>query len=396
VAFFTGSYDTLLRLARDIGMADEIIDVSPQVGVMRDGKVYYLRSAGLGALIDFARTKLISPWSKLLLGRFVLDVLKERKNLVYDDAQARAKVDTESMGEYGRRRLNVELTEKLLAPLMGCLYLVDGTTVSAFDLHFGALRLLGSGLKGFRHGVDFLAREISKRIDVQTDAEVTLIEPIDNGVRVTWKKGSETYEEKVAGIVSTVPAPVVPRIYPSLDPKIKTLLEKVGQWEYIVVRVALRERPDNDAGVVSVPVGELGGIAMIFFEHNVSPGVAPPGKAVVGAFLYEPWAREHTDATDQEMIDSVLASLEKVIPGISHLVEFAQVNRWPMGSPVLQHGAHKAIAELDALLDPRSRVQFGGDYLCTASTNGAALSGELAAARLAATIESALDRPQIA
>jgi protoporphyrinogen/coproporphyrinogen III oxidase len=48
------------------------------VGLVRDGTAHYLRGDGLGALIDFVRTPLLSAKSKLLLLRLVRDAAGRR------------------------------------------------------------------------------------------------------------------------------------------------------------------------------------------------------------------------------------------------------------------------------------------------------------------------------
>src|SRR5215210_6454180 len=63
------SYDSMIAIAREIGVEDQLVELKPTVGFVRDGRVCLLRGAGVGALVDFVRTPLISGRSKLLLAR---------------------------------------------------------------------------------------------------------------------------------------------------------------------------------------------------------------------------------------------------------------------------------------------------------------------------------------
>lgn len=382
-----GSYEAMLRLARDVGAEGQIVEVAPTIGVVRDRRVHWLRGAPPGALVDFARTKLISGRSKVRLGRLALDAVRARKKAGYDQPQLRAQLDTESVGEYCDRRLNAELRDRFIAPLVGGLFGWSGATSSVADLYFTIVKVLGGGMLGYRGGIDFFARAVADRLHVETSAEVTMIERDSDGVDVSWTKDGAEHRERVAGVVTTVPAPRVPAIYPGLDPRIQgILLEGMPQASFLSIRFALTRVPEPEALLVIVPEGELDGIATVMFEHHISPGCAPDGKGLVGVLLYDEWVKAHAGDTDDQVIEAVLPALDHVVPGIAGMVQFAEITRWPLGAVHTVPGVHKRVAEIDRLYDPWHRVQLAGDFLSLPSINGSVVSGEAAAARLAAAM----------
>jgi oxygen-dependent protoporphyrinogen oxidase len=382
------SYDAMLALAKDVGVDDEIVKVAPTIGVVRDGRVHWLRGAPPGALIDFIRTPLLSTRSKLLLARAGIDAFKARKKAGYDKPALRAELDTESVGEYCDRRLNAEIRDRLLGPLMGGLFVVDGLRMSVADLFFSLAKFLGGGMLGYRNGIDFFARALAERLDVVTSAEVKLVERQQDGARVIWTTNGENHDERVAGVVLTVAAPLVPSLYPGLDPELQgMLLEGLKAANFIGARFALSGRPETDAVVVVVPSGELDGLATVMYEHNISPGSAPPGKGVVGALFYHEWATPRLGLSDDELLEAMLPGLDRVVPGIAGMIEFAEITRWAPAALRSEPGMHKLIAEIDRRIDPGHRVQLAGDYLSIPSVNGSVVSGEVAAQRLAGAIE---------
>jgi oxygen-dependent protoporphyrinogen oxidase len=381
------SYSAMRRIAREVGADSDIVTVPAVVGVVRDGETHLLRASGPGAVLDFARTPLLSGRSKLLLARAGIDAWRARRKTGYDTRELRAELDTETVAQYCDRRLNAEIRDRLVEPLLGGLFLTDAKDLSVADLFFSFTKILGSGILGYRGGIDFFARALAERLDVRTDAPVTSVEDRPGGAHVRWTQDGVEHEEHVDGVVVSVAAPVVPTIYPELDPAVQEiLLEGLQRANFIGFRFALSERPESDALLVVIPSGELDGLATVTFEHNLGPGTAPAGKGVVGVLVYHEWATPRMHLSDEELIEEVLPELERVVPGISETIEFAAVSRWTPGALRTVQGTHRLIAELHDRLDPSARVQLAGDYLGVPSINGSIVSGEAAGDRLARTI----------
>lgn len=385
----SASYANMLALVDELGLGDKLVDVKPTVGIAAGGEVHWLRGAGPGALVDFIRTPLLSGKSKLILIKAALDAFRARKKAGYGDAELRAELDTESVAEYCDRRLNREILDRLFSPLMGALFVVDGDEVSVAELQFSLVKFLGGGMLGYRDGIDFLAQALAERVDVELGAEVSLLEDEGDGARVVWSKDGTEHDERVAGAISTLTASQVPGIYPGLAPELQAiLLEGLKVANFIGFRFALSRRPELDGLLVAVPKDEFGGLGTVVLEHNVSPGAAPPGKGLIAVLTYHEWGTARLDRSDEELVEEVLADLERMLPGTAELVEFCEVTRWTPGSLRSEPGMHKLIAEIDRRIDTDTRVQLAGDYLTVASVNGSILTGETAASRLAAAIRN--------
>jgi oxygen-dependent protoporphyrinogen oxidase len=124
------------------------------------------------------------------------------------------------------------------------------------------------------------------------------------------------------------------------------------------------------------------------YEHNINPDAAPSGKGVVGVLLYHEWVTPRMDLSDDDLLNEVLRDVDKVVPGIADMVEFAQVTRWQPAALLGDPGTHKLIAEIDRTIDPEERVQLAGDFMSIPSIEGSIVTGEAAARRLAGALKT--------
>jgi oxygen-dependent protoporphyrinogen oxidase len=378
-----GSYAAMKALAADAGVGDQLIAPPSVIAVVRDGRAHEIRTAGIGAVIDFSRTPLL-PWrSKLRLVKTVTGLLRARTRVGYDRPDLRATLDTESVASYCNRVLDAEIRDHLIDPLLGGIYVVDGTSLSVADLWFTIWKVLLGGLLGYRGGIDFYARALASRLDVRTSAPVTNVSRAGSGAEVTWSDALGDHGEQVDAVVLAVPAPAVRPIFPELDPVIAALMDSLEQATFVSVRLGLSRRPATRSVLTVAGSGQLGGIATISYEHHLAPGSAPHGKGLIGLLMYHEWVSARSDWSDDQIIAAALTALEQVEPGISALVELTDLTRWTPGSLKTVPGTHRTIARIDHLLDPADPIQLAGDYRTVPSINGSVVSGEIAARRLA-------------
>lgn len=389
------SYDALLGLADDLGVRDEIVVEPVTVGVVADGRVNRLRTSGLGALIDFLRTPLLPARSKVRIARLGVDALRSRRRAGWERPDLRAQLDVESVGDYCARRLDTTIGERLLAPLLGGLYVADGSRMSVADLWFTLTKLLSGGMLGYRAGIDFLPLAIAERVPVTLGADVSLIERSGHGARVHWQdRDGVHHADDVDGVVLAVPAPAIGALYPELDSDMQAILnEGLLQANLYGIRFGLTCPPSGDTTLIVVPSAELQGVATILFEHRISPESCPPGAGLLGVLLYHEWVSERADWSDEQIIEAIVPELERVVPGLIDTIAFADLTRWQPGALRSEPGQHRVVAEAHERLDPSDPVQLAGDWLGIPSTNGAVIAGQAAAGRLVSLIGQRAAQP---
>jgi protoporphyrinogen/coproporphyrinogen III oxidase len=378
-----GSYDSIKGLIRDACGPDAVSTRQPRIGIVRDGTVHVLRGTGPGAVLDGVRTGVLGARSKLLLGRLALDAARMAPVLSFEDLGRAQAFDTESAADYAERRLNSEIREFVVEPLVRGLFASDADRVSVVDFFFSAVRFMGGGLIRFAGGIDFLCRALAERVEVRTGARVLAVEHGARDVTVTWAQDGREHSETVAGVVLAVPGPAVSALYPQLDPVQRKVLDHEFEFSTAyVAHLALERRPGCPAMVVPVPRVEHPDLCVITLGHAMDPEAAPPGKGVIAAFWRHEWSVGHTGLPDDELVGLMTPAIERVLPEVGDGVRFAHLERWYPSVLRSYPGVYRHVAEFAARLDPTRRVQLAGDYLTASSTNGASVAGEAAAARL--------------
>lgn len=378
-----GSYQSIKGLISDVLGAGAVETMQPRIGILRDGRVHVLRGSGAGSIVDGVRTDVLGPKSKLLMGRLALDAARMTRSLSFDNLGLAQRFDTESAADYAERRLNSEIREFVVEPLVRGLFASNADRVSVVDFFFSAVRFMGGGLIGFSGGIDFLCRAIAERVDVRTGAAVVSVERTERDAGVTWIQDGVEHTERVAGVVLAVPGPVVSTLYPGLDPVQRKILDEEFEFSTAyAAHFALDRRPDCPAMVVPVPRVEDPNLCVITLGHNMDPEAAPPGKGVIAAFWLHEWSLEHTGRPDDELVTLMIPGLEKVLPGVGDTIRFAHLERWYPSVLRSYPGMYRYVAEFVENIDRTHRVQLAGDYLTASSTNGSSVAGEAAAARL--------------
>lgn len=381
------AYTAAVTLARDLGLGPSLQPFVPRLAVMRGGRRYELRGAGLGMALDGLRTGLIGPRSKLLMRRLAADTLRMRKAMTYEGHDARAEWDTESIAEYCARRLNDEIRDYVIDPVMRGLCLIDSREMSVVDFFFTALNMLGTPMLRYPAGYDFLPKALAGRLpDVRLGVEVESVTRTDAGVEVVVRQdrpGGTPETLTAGGAVLALPGPAIAAVYPGLDARRREILTRDTTTSIAFgVHYALPRRPPEDLVAITVPGRELEGLATITFEHTSMPTCVPPGKGLISGYFTDDWCRPRESSSDDLVIAEATALVDRVFPGVAGGAEFAVLDRWAPSIPVSRTGIHRLGAELHRLSDPHDRVQLAGDFASIATVNACVVSGEAAARRL--------------
>jgi predicted NAD/FAD-dependent oxidoreductase len=271
--------------------------------------------------------------------------------------------------------------------VLRALYTAEAERLSKVDFFFAAMNLVGSGFLRYPGGIDFLVKALAAQLDVRTGARVETVRREGRVVAVSWQEGGAPVEERVDACVIAVVGCAVPALYPGLDDVRTRILTEELQWcTTFNAHFGLSRKPEEPCMIVQVPASEDRGLCVVTFDHNSSPSVAPAGKGKLASYWLHDWCEERLDRTDAELIEEMLPSVAKVVPEIDDLVEVTRIDRWRPSVLMSRPGTYVAMAEFARRTDPADPIQLAGDYMSASSTNGCAVSGELAAQRLAAAV----------
>jgi oxygen-dependent protoporphyrinogen oxidase len=380
-----GSYTSILGIARQAGMADEIVPASGRIAFAGTSGQDWNYLDPTHIVRDGLRTKLLTPASKLRLARLAVDVFRTRDRRRPDDLSLLTELDGVTADQYARERLGDEVAEYLVDPCVRSFVNCTAQEISAADLIYALGAFMGSSqYVAFRNGMSSYADRIGAGCDVSTGAEVLQVSELDDHVDLTWRDDAGEQTEAFAGVVLACDAHTSGRIHTGLDPwRREFLTDGVTYTWSTVAHLALEQAPDVDSCFVFPRGSDHPNLVIISLEHNKTPWQAPPGKGLVGIYPSSAHANELYEADDDYIVKDLIGEAEELIPGLGDHIRFTHVSRW---SPTLlqsRPGYWTSMREFTVRGEAQDRrIQFAGDYFCTSSLNTASASGERGARRL--------------
>lgn len=228
-------------LLRSMGLEHEVQKRGVTIGVLRDGRVERIARHRPQSVLGFGA---LSGSSKLALWRLAADFAGIYRSINPRGLSTAGSYDTESVGDYARRRFPAEVMDYLIAPLTRALFLVEPEQTSVVDL-FAAMKalLVGNSIWTHPQVVGFFAQAADRDLDVRSRTEVTSVIEDGSGVEVSWNAGERSHHERFDAAVLCIPAPDVVNIHPALDPDRATYLKALDYSAAIVVSLGVRRAP---------------------------------------------------------------------------------------------------------------------------------------------------------
>lgn len=377
------TYRHTLRLIRDAGLTGMTVPTSDLLGIARPEGVHRLHA---GRPADLLRTGLLGARSKYRMARVLGDLYRHRAALADVTEPAVAELDRQSVDEYARKLLTDEAYHYFVQPLLGDFYFAPPEELSVVNLFLLLRTMLGARFFNSPQGLGFLPEGLAEGLDVELSATVTEVVEDAGGVTVTWRSGGgEGAGERVItadAAVVAVPAMHAPPILPGLDAASREYLASVPYGRTIVVNLALTVPPPEPAMWLTVPDRTHPDVDVVILDHNKAPGRVPPGAGLLTVYWQRDWAERHWDADDSRVVDTAVAEVRRLLPGIDGRVAEGHVWRWDPCAVARPVGGFRALAEFCRRQDPGARIQLAGDYFGITSVESSVASGERAAARL--------------
>jgi len=384
------AYTSLLGVINDAGLTGELTPGATSFGIAGDRGVQAMDTAHL--LRSAAGFRLVSARSSIKMTKVVWDLLRMRTHLASGQASDAAPLDTESAGDYARRRLNPELMEYVVDPAVRALVGKSADEVSSIEFFYALRMFIGTRFLAFRQGMATYPDRLAGLFDVELQARVVQVEQLGDEVQVIWQgaRGVE-HVERLAGCVVAVPGTAVAPMVPGLDAKRAEFLRQLSYTKMVNLSVGLSRPPTVPIAYIYVTRAVHPGLDGLLQEHVKLSGRAPAGKGLLGLYTMSDWAEELFNYDDEDIIDKALEAADRILPGTSSTVEFATVHRW---DPMVVHRAPGHYRKLAAFnqrcqsLD--TLVQLAGDYIYASNLNGATAAGEQAARRILSALAGRL------
>jgi protoporphyrinogen/coproporphyrinogen III oxidase len=417
VQLISSTHGAVFRLAESVG-ARGLLQRSPgHDALWRRGRAHGIT---YGSVASMATSGALPTTLKLKLAGRYLPFLKTRTHgLDANDPAGTggAALDGESIGAWGRREVGDDFVELLVYPLLAAYYGVTPEQTTAPLYHALARVGMDVTVHAAAGGFGALVTAIVAALEARGcrfigEADVRAIAPGAAGVRIelggAGAANVAAEELNWDAVVIATPPPSAAALLrgttgPDTDaagaapteaahsagtagtatPTLVDWLEGLAVRSTFTVAYRMDRRfPGNYFGL-SFPRGEAPGdtVAALCIQSRKLRGLVPADEDALVAMPAPAVVASLGERDDDVIADTMLAALEKAVPGMGRRVLHAGVHRFADACVAFAPGHLRRIAQFDpALLPPR--VALAGAYLVAPTVEGAVRSGERAADRL--------------
>lgn len=236
------------------------------------------------------------------------------------------------------------------------------SALAEFGLFFGGPPFV---LKG---GNDRLPNGMANRLgqSVNYGVEVTGVRDTGDGIDVTAQRGDRTETYQADRVICAVPLGVLKdlSIGPTMPSEKRSAISNIPYIDATRTFIQVKRAFWYDEGVsgtasTDLPIGTV-------FRQPLSDAAGPDQRAVLEGYTIGAAATQQATRSDDELVEDVLAGLEKVHPGIEKHVEGAVVKAWGRDPYAVGHVSWPepgdVTGHLEALQRPHGRVHFAGEH----------------------------------
>jgi protoporphyrinogen/coproporphyrinogen III oxidase len=370
------------KLATSLGMQDALIETIPEnrrAFISWRGALHpFPEGFVMGvptSILPILRTRLFSPQAKL---RMALEPFIPRRHIESDE-------DDESIASFVRRRLGSEVTERLVAPLLGGIYGGDAGALSMkatlprfveIEQKQGSLihalqKTAGAGEKGgekpssftsLRAGVGSLTDRLASVLGegrIRLGAEVARVTPRGGDPRGRFVIDIQGIPPLFADhVVLATPAHVAAKVLAHSAGDLASLLGEIPYVSTAVVVMAFRAADVSyrlDATGYIVPRGEGRAALAVTWITSKWRGRAPDGQVLMRVFLGGVGHDDVVVKDDAELTNLARAELARTIgigasPTMTRAFRFVRASPQPLvGHPKRMRRARELLAKLPGL-----------------------------------------------
>ena len=375
------NYKNTFALATAAG-AGHLLEKSPgRDAVWRRGKPHPLTYGSVASMIT---STALPTGLKLKLGARYLPFLARHSHLDLHNLLSTGgpALDSESIADWGTRELGADFVDLLAYPLLGAYYGSAPEETSTALYHALARVGLDVAVYGTHGGMGALARTIADRasekgVVFRYGNAVAGLEPRDDGVTVQSAGSTESFD----GVVLALPASESARLL-AVGP-VKEWLAGVRVAPTVTLALVLSQPVRADFFGLSIPRAQedIEGIVAICVQERKTSQLVPKGRGALVVMPAPGFGQEFVALEPAEVLDRLLPSVERALPGTRAAVIRARTTRMSEGYTVFYPGYVQYLAKFNAVPLPAT-LALAGDYLCSPTVEGAVRSGEAAADRL--------------
>jgi len=378
--FIASFYTHTLDLIHDLNLEEDLVHIPGIAAVLRSGNLYKMWPD-----LRVIFTGLISAWSKLLLIKPMFDTLVHWNRLDIHDLQNASSLDTSSVAVYTSRFLNDEILEYIFQPALSGIFYWEPEYISLAMLLLMMKVAVGIRLMTLKHGMGQLPKAMAEGLEIQFGAEVTQVFPDDSGnYLLQYKQDNKTLEILARGVVCSIPANLVPGIFPHLTDKQCSFFQAIKYSENAISVIGINNRHLVDVYGLLFPRREAKHLAIAAVQSAKNPEQLPAGQELLVLYPNGSSGSRLIHQSDDRIVKILKQELQ--LAGSTYQFGndeiFQRVYRWPQALPIYEVGYFQRLNDFYRGDIESVNLVFSGDYLGGPFIEGAISSGYRAAIRL--------------
>ncbi|GBE66227.1 protoporphyrinogen oxidase [Mycobacterium sp. MFM001] len=378
----TDNYTEYMKLVRDLGLSDKLVDCAPEVAVVKGSELHILNTRK--PLRSFLTTKLLPPLAKLQLIARGVRLIKPLYGMNPYDLTNHVQYDTESIEAYIDRVFGRELNDLILDGVTRSMVTSSPDEASVVGFLAGAVTASGK-MQTLKGGLQLVPTKLAEKLDMRLSSPVTKVRNTDSGVEIHYQSnsGGPGCERADACVIAT-PLRAAVEMYKPLKEIGADLLSSSKDSGCCSLQLMYSRRTEKEPFLVMVPKAASLEISTLFLEHIKAPDRAPAGTSLITAFFTNQRDIDFTTWSDDRLTGIARELIERLFPELHDHYLGTHLTRWSYAASQADVGYYKALQRFLDDYPANAPVQMAGDYMALPSQESAIAAGSRAATRILA------------
>ena len=322
----SSGYTEYLALCKQLGMGEEIVESCSDIGLLNGEKLFSIDGR---SILSSLFTPALSWGSKWAMLKTVRDAMAIKPAVdIYNVSLSHA-VDVESAEAYTMRRLNQEIFDVLVDPLVRAYVMNAAADVSALEWFSALKNLGGQTMLSLKGGNDRLPKALAQHMQVTNGAAVLGVEKSGGKVSVSYRR-----QDGDAQVLSADSCVLATRLNEAMDiyPAARGLAGEFGAklrynraW---VVQLGYTRQPQKKLVGVLVSRAAEHRIGLLWCEHAKNSDRAAAGHSLFSVYSDESANDECLAMSDEQLTTIGTSFVERLFPELRGALDMSHTKRW--------------------------------------------------------------------